>query len=121
MDNLIIEACPTTPEVKFEADNGIFYISGKSYPENVHDFYDPLFDYLKQYIKNPQPTTEFAFRWQYYNSATSQIIVRLIMMLEESCSNFVVKWYCSEDFELMSEKGFELKETLEINLDIIDN
>ncbi len=119
MNSLIIKESPTTPEVKFEASKGTFYIAGRSYPENVDDFYQPLIHYLQKYIENSQAKTELSFRWLYYNSATSQIIVKLIMLLKDSCPNFIIKWYCSGDFELMIEKGLELKEVLDVNLEIV--
>ena len=122
MESLIINATAECPSVNLNGDSGIFNISGKSYPENVNDFYKPIFDYFEQYKKAPKSKTVIEFNWVYYNTATSKIIVKIIQVLKElkSQGNEVeIKWYCKKDYELMIEKGEEMKEVLDIDFNIV--
>ncbi len=41
MKNLVIDETKYTPLINFDADNRIFELSGKSYPENTFEFYKP--------------------------------------------------------------------------------
>ena len=118
MENLIIEKTNETPQVIFNGDKGFFSIAGKSYPENVTDFYQPLLDYIESYKLNPQEKTTLEFRWLYYNTSTSKMIVKIIMLLKDANKDFEIKWICKKDFDVIIEKGKELKEVLEVNLSI---
>ena len=67
------------PGVRFESpgadvmdkEKNIFEISGKSLPEDVVDFYQPLLDWLNKYRSTPNPKTEFTFKLMYFNTASS--------------------------------------------------
>lgn len=118
MEKLIIKATNETPEVNFDGDIGLFSISGKSYPENVYSFYKPLFDYIELYKANHSEKTTIEFRWLYYNTSTSKMIVKIIMMLKDISKEFEIKWICKKEFDVIIEKGEELKEVLGLNLNI---
>ncbi len=121
MEPLIIEATAECPSINIDGDSGVFLISGKSYPENVNDFYKPLFDYMEIYKKTPKPKTILEFRWIYYNTATSKIIIRLISSLKHltaTGTEVEIKWRCRKDDELMIEKGEEIKNVVGMNFTI---
>ena len=119
MEQLIINAINETPEINFDGDKGIFSISGKSYPEDVNSFYKPVFDYIDLYKKNPQGKTTIEFKWIYFNTATSKIIVSIIMSMKEWSKEFEVKWICDKDKELLIDKGLELQDILDVNFKIV--
>jgi len=119
MEVLLIKEENEKPKIKFDGDNGILTITGKSYPEDVTNFYKPLFDYISLYKANPNKKTIIEFNWLYYNTATSKVIVKIIMMLKDISPVLEVKWFCKQDMDLMIEKGKELKDILEINLEIV--
>lgn len=119
MNKLIIAATGNTPQVYFDGDKGFFLLQGKSYPENPLLFYNDLIEYIDSYIKSPQASTELHFKWAYYNSSTSQFIVKMILLFKENCPNFTVKWFCEDELDIMVEKGNELKEIFKIDLEVM--
>ncbi len=121
MEPLIIEETKETPKIKFDGEKGIFSISGKSYPENVHSFYKPVFDYINLYKLNPADKTTVEFEWIYYNSSTSKIIVKIIVFLQEASKDFEVRWICEDDSDVMIDKGLEIKRIFDVNLNIVTN
>ena len=70
MEALIIEEGNNTPKVILDQENGKFEISGQSLPEDVMGFYEPVFNWLEDYIRQPNKRTEFNFRLMYFNSAS---------------------------------------------------
>ena len=48
MEVINIEATDETPKVILDADQGIFEFSGKSLPEDVTVFYDPIIEWLEE-------------------------------------------------------------------------
>ena len=53
MENLIIKQTEITPYVSLNANEGVFVFTGKSYPENVNEFYGEIISYLEKYLENP--------------------------------------------------------------------
>jgi hypothetical protein len=49
MEPIIIEGTSKTPTVKFDSNEGVFEIKGRSIPENSVEFYKPLVDWLDAY------------------------------------------------------------------------
>jgi hypothetical protein len=82
MEALIITSTDSTPGVIFDKEKGIFEMSGNSLPEDVTKFYQPIFDWLKKYIENPNLNTNFVFKLTYFNSASSKTIFSLISVIE---------------------------------------
>ena len=48
-----IQGSDDTPKVILDADNNTFEISGRSLPEDVVAFYDPILEWLDEYAQNP--------------------------------------------------------------------
>ena len=117
MQPLIIEAHHETPFVRLIGEDGIFLFTGKSYPENVNSFYGPIISYLELYAHHPKEKTVLEFNWLYFNTSTSKMIVKIIMLLKSK--SLTVNWYCKPDDDLMLEKGEELKELLDIEFNIL--
>lgn len=120
MEKLFIESNKETPEIKFDGDKGFFSIAGKSYPENVNVFYKPIFEYIDLYKPNSSEKIVIEFNWLYYNTATSKIIVKIILSLKEIGNEMEINWYYKKDFDLIADKGKEIKEILDVNLNLIE-
>ncbi len=117
MEIINIKATDETPEVTLNAANHTFLIAGRSLPEDVTAFYDPIVSWLSVYIQEPNDITEFVFRMDYFNTASSKMILDVILKLEhlvESGHNAVVKWCYREDDEDMEEAGEEYADIVEV-------
>ena len=53
MERFNIKETGTTPAVILDKENGIFKFEGKTLPENVNVFYQPILDWFTEYIENP--------------------------------------------------------------------
>ena len=121
MEPLDIRGTTDTPKVLFDADNNIFEISGRSLPEDVVSFYQPVIDWLDDYKLVPNESTEFVFKYIYFNTATSKLIQDILLRLEqiqEAGGEVRVIWFYEEDDEDMFDLGEEFKENGEIQFDI---
>ncbi len=123
MEPLDIKATNDTPRVLLDPDNNLFEISGRSLPEDVVSFYQPILDWLDDYILNPLPKTEFVFKYIYFNTATSKLVQDILIKLEqlqESGREVQVTWYYEQDDEDMLDLGMEFKENVNIPFEIIE-
>jgi len=83
MDTLRLEQTDDSPSILLDKESSQFEISGKSLPEDVVDFYQPVLDWLQTYQSEPNPKTEFNFKLIYFNTASSKLILDILMIFEE--------------------------------------
>ncbi len=117
METLRIEATDDSPQVLLDQEDNQFEISGKSLPEDVVDFYQPVMDWLKEYRKKPNAKTEFNLKMIYFNTASSKQIMDILMIFEEMVEEgheVVIRWHSKKSDEDMQEAGQEYEEMLDI-------
>ena len=117
MDALRIEQTDDSPQVILDQEENRFEISGKSLPEDVVDFYQPVLDWLGEYRKGPNTRTEFHFKLLYFNTASSKLLLDILMIFEEMVEeshDILVKWLSLSSDEDMQEAGKEYEEMLDI-------
>jgi hypothetical protein len=122
MEILDIRATNDTPRVIFDPDNEIFEISGRSLPEDVVNFYQPVIEWLDEYKQNPNLKTEFVFKYIYFNTATSKLVQDILIRLEqihEAGNEVAVIWYYEQDDEDMKDLGEEFQEYVEVPFEMI--
>lgn len=123
MENLTIQGTDDTPTVNYDYGSGIFIISGRSLPEDVTSFYQPVMDWLDQFSGNPKDASKFEFKLDYFNTASSKIILDLLMRLEEIADEtgkaFVISWHYQDSDPDMKEAGEEYAELVSIPFEYI--
>jgi hypothetical protein len=122
MEALDIRATNDTPKVLLDPENDIFEISGRSLPEDVVSFYQPVLDWLEDYKESPNDYTEFVFKYIYFNTATSKLVQDILIKLEEiheAGAQIQVIWFYEEDDEDMLDLGEEFSENVAIPFEII--
>ena len=110
------------PLVVFDKDSGKFEISGKSLPEDVISFYQPLLDWLEEYKSSPLDKTEFNFKLMYFNTASSKLLLDILLVLEEikeAGKDVLVKWHSLSNDEDMQEAGEEYADMVEIDFEYL--
>ena len=117
METLRNDATDDSPQVLLDQEDSQFEISGKSLPEDVVDFYQPVMDWMNSYKAKPNARTEFNLKMIYFNTASSKQIMDILMILEEMVEEgheVVIKWHSKQSDEDMQEAGKEYEEMLEI-------
>jgi hypothetical protein len=122
MDNLLFEAKKDTPRIYFSKEKKIFEMSGKSLPEDVVDFYEPVLNWLKEYVKDPLEETVVVFKLEYINSTSSKIVAEMLEIFEmilESGKIIRAKWYYPDEDDDIKLTGEEFSETMKFNIDLV--
>ncbi|HCX98878.1 MAG TPA: nuclear pore complex subunit [Bacteroidales bacterium] len=117
METIKILGTDDTPTVILDAENDIFDISGRSLPEDVTAFYDPILNWLEEYAANPNEKTVFSFKLEYFNTASSKLLLDILMKLEEmheDKKSVLVKWFYPDDDEDMEEAGEEYADIVNV-------
>jgi len=116
-DKINIEATSRTPAVAFDFANHHLKIAGESYPEDVTEFYRPVFDALDVYLgKLGKGSCRFDFELIYLNSSSAKAVMMLIDKLEAAAKKGAavdVYWFYDKEDDTMQELGEEFGEDLE--------
>ena len=123
MNPIIISATEDTPGIRFDAASDIFEISGRSLPEDVIKFYKPILDLLDEYAQSPNAHTVFDFKLSYFNTASSKIILDILMKLEgmhDAGKSLSIKWHFPSDDEDMEEAGKEYAEIVSVPIELVE-
>jgi len=123
MNPIIISATEDTPGIRLDATNDVFEISGRSLPEDVVKFYKPILDWLDEYANAPNENTVFNFKLSYFNTASSKIILDILMKLEgmhDNGKNITIKWHYPSDDEDMMEAGEEYADIVSIPIEMVE-
>lgn len=113
MEILNLEGTEDTPKIILDKKNGIFEISGRSLPEDSAEFYRPVLEWIGNYAKAANSSTDFVFKLEYFNTASSKLILDVLSALED-IQGMKIMWYYHEDDEDMEEAGQEFSELVEI-------
>ena len=103
MNNINIESTNSTPAVKFSPD-GRLLIEGRSLPENVKKFYQPLIEWVGM-IK--AEVVKIDINLEYLNSASSKKMLELLQVLDakNSIKILIVNWHYEAEDEDALETG----------------
>ncbi len=100
-------ATKRTPEVYLDVNKGEFRISGRSMPVRPNDFYFLILRNIERYIENPANTTNVTFQLEYVDSASSKLLLALVMRLKKikEKNDLHIKWFYTEDDHDIYELG----------------
>jgi hypothetical protein len=103
--------------VVFDFSHNHLTIKGESYPEDVTEFYGPVFTALDAYLGQlGRGHCRFDFELIYLNSSSAKAIMMLMDKLEAAAKNGAsveVYWYYDKEDDTMQELGEEFGEDLE--------
>lgn len=116
MQNIDIPATARTPAVLFDFGQSHLKLVGESYPEDVTDFYNPIFASLDAYLAAlGDGKCRFDFELIYLNSSSAKAIMMVMDKLDAAAANGAtvdVYWYYDREDDTMQELGEEFGEDL---------
>jgi hypothetical protein len=121
-DEVYIKSSAETPEVKFSKQDGEIKFSGRSMPEDAKSFYLPLKEWISKYAENPAPGTRVVFEYEYFNTASSKMIMEIIEeanKIGEKDKQFKAEWHYLEDDDDMLEAGEDYEEMTGITFEYL--
>jgi SiaC family regulatory phosphoprotein len=121
LKKILNEGTAKTPLVDFNNLTGDLILSGRSIPENAALVYEPILKWVNNYIKNPRQTTNLRLNIEYFNTASSIWIAKIVKALSrmENTENVLIihLYFELEEFDNMGSE--DIKDALSPVLDII--
>jgi len=109
-----VEETFKTPSINGDISKGFFHIKGKSLPEDAKTFYLPFRTWLQAFYDSASPNIHAVIELEYYNTATSKVIINLLFKLNElkATKNVQIEWRYEEDDIEMEETGLDFQNLL---------
>ena len=107
--NLFVEQTPKTPQVDLNQLNGELILFGRSIPENAAKVYEPVLNWVSDYILHARPTTNLRLNLEYFNTSSTIWLVKLLKVLIQIKNPdyvLIIHIYLPvEDYDDMEESG----------------
>lgn len=121
LKNLFIEPTVKTPQVDLNHLTGELILSGRSIPENAVDLYQGILKWINQYAANPRKVTNLRLNLEYFNTASSIWIAKIVKSLtsikEPESTLFIHLYFNIEEFDSMDAE--DLKDALSPIIDMV--
>jgi hypothetical protein len=123
MENFHIEGSTYIPKIDFNAKTGVLEIEGESYHEYTMEFFQPIFNWLEEFLSEGGKTVTLNFRMSYFNTSSSRRFLEILTMLEDYQNNkkgkVTVNWYYEENDVDMLESGEEYADDVDLPFNLI--
>lgn len=110
--DLLIKETKTTPGISFDSSINKWIISGRSYPKEAFEFYEPVLKWISALETSDIKTCIFDFKLEFLNTNTSKIILDILVkmrrMVEQGKTKLTVTWFYEQEDEDMKETGESL-------------
>lgn len=122
LTKLEIKSTRDTPYILFDKETGIFEIKGSSLPENTSQFFEPVFNWIEQYLSDPNETTHLVCDLEYFNSSSAKMIFHIFLEFEkilDAEKKLEISWIFESGDALIEEKGLEYQSIIKAPFTLI--
>ena len=124
METIRISGTDESPEIILDKNESIFKFTGKSLPEDVKEFYNPIHKWIEEYSQKPNEETVVEFDMEYFNSASSKQILDILEQFAtilKSGKKVVVVWHYLADDEDMEDAGESYADIVDVPFKLVSH
>ena len=122
MEIIKIEPKDLLPGVILNKNSNTFRMYGTSCPMETEEFYEPIINWMNNYLRNPLSETVFEIFFSYFDTSSSKYLLHIFYKLEDlqdAGYDVHVKWFYAEDDDDMLEEAEEFENTVYLDFEII--
>ena len=121
MNDLNITSSQSTPGIESDTSAGILRMHGDSYPENSFEFFDPVIQWIEDYLSQRSEGLHLELRLVYMNTSSVKAMMDIFDILEEAHGKgrpVSVAWYYDPRNERVLDLADEFREDCSFPFDI---
>tara|TARA_B100000809_G_scaffold84309_2_gene82749 strand:+ start:6373 stop:6759 length:387 start_codon:yes stop_codon:yes gene_type:complete len=123
MEPLILERQLNFPSINFDPNSGMLKIIGRSIPEDPVNFYQPLENWISDFIDTKPETLTLFIYLDYLNTHSTECVLILIKKIDifykDNKTNVKVVWNFDEDDEDLEDLGDEFASIIKVPFEYI--
>jgi hypothetical protein len=113
MNDLYIPGSDTIPTIEAAWQTGWLTMQGDSYPENAHDLFSPLTDWMRRYLAQSERALMLELHLNYLNASSVKAMVDIFELLEffhRKTGRITVKWFYDSSNERAADIAEKFRE-----------
>lgn len=121
MKELNLNATKDTLDISCK--NGFISMAGNSILPNAQTFFQPVMEWVDEYIKSPEKHTEITLKFNYVDTASVQAVfdvLKKFRLIPDFEDRVVVNWYFEFDDPELLEVGEIMEGRLKIKFNYIE-
>lgn len=118
-----IDRTPTSPEIELDLELGTIDFVGRSLPANSEVFYDRVYRWIEEYLKQPKERTTVNMRLDYLDTSSSKHFYNIFDRLSaanEHGKRVQVNWHYEIGDEEMAEAGKDYQRLFPMQFNFIE-
>jgi hypothetical protein len=122
MEKLFIKEDKSSPLVNLDPETGVFEIRGNSFLDNAYEFYNPIIEWIKNYIQHPQKETNIIFDIRYINTSSQRMVFDFLKKTNQLYKNgnkVFVQWLYDENDDDLRDVGNDLLSFMEFPYNVL--
>jgi hypothetical protein len=107
------EKTTSTPYILIDEEKSYMRFEGRSFHENVVEFFMDVNAWLDTYLEKDFGTFTFDFEMNYFNSSTSKLLHNMLTKMDKYASdkkNVIVNWIATDDNDIIIECGEDFRD-----------
>jgi hypothetical protein len=107
------EKTTSTPYILIDEEKGYMRLEGRSFHENVVEFFRDVNTWLDTYLEKDFGSFTFDFEMNYFNSSTSKLLHNMLTKMDKQASDkkkVIVNWITTEDNDIIIECGEDFRD-----------
>jgi hypothetical protein len=107
MIDLINSKVKKTPQLILDENKGLIELKGSSIMEDTKAFYEPLMEWVYNYLNDPKDTT-VNIDLDYFNTSSAKTLLvffKTLSKIQNSGYRLTLNWYYAEDDEDIRDSG----------------
>ena len=120
-DTLYIKSTRRSPKVVM--NNERIFIMGRSIIENPSSFYEPVIEWIREFIKSWTGTTIIDLGFEYINTGSTKwlyIILRELSAKKQLAENVEIRWHFERGDEDMCELGLIIRSLVNCQFSFVE-
>lgn len=121
LKNMFVEQTDKTPLIDLNHMSGELLLSGRSIPINAPRIFEPILEWINEYVRDPKQTTNLRLNLEYFNTASSIWLAKIVKALagidKSECVLILHIYFPVEDFDDID----DIKDDLSPVIDVISD
>lgn len=121
-EKIYIEKTMKSPEVLFDRENGIISLKGNAILEDTIPFFEPLIQWVDEYVQNPKDT-HVDIDLEYFNTSAAKVFVcifKSLSRIEQANRKLNINWIYCEDDEIIRDSGIDFSKLSRLKFNMIE-
>jgi hypothetical protein len=121
MDDLIRFETKKTPYVFLDQNYGFIELKGSSFMEDTVAFYDPIMEWVYEYVRQPKDTSVY-IDLEFFNTSSAKILLIMIKILskvQKAGHKLTVNWFYDEDDDAIRDSGYNFSMMSNVKFNLI--